>query len=227
MFILMPTSANQSSGQESLTASNPVRRVSSSRSNSESDSTNQKPITIDEESDQVDISSDEGPMSGFPRTPSTPMYLSSKNQFDFMGTNSDVDVFEEERARSMSRSSSASVEDLSNAGARNSTSSLSLSSFSVSECSQDPLAELDDTRYRRPSVVQAENFQKALDNLGIQKIYVNDALEKSEELCQNLLIVLLTVMWKGVEGSDKTAWKVKGSYCLHLPQISQSLTYMY
>lgn len=36
----------------------------------------------------------------------------------------------------------------------------------------------------------------------------NEDVERSEELSQNLLTILFTLMWKGVEGSDEMAWKV-------------------
>jgi len=37
-----------------------------------------------------------------------------------------------------------------------------------------------------------------------------DRLENTEELCQNLLIVLFTIMWKGIESTptDDTTWQV-------------------
>lgn len=140
-----------------------------------------------------------------PRTPSTPLYITS-NMYNEVISPSDTDG---DRSRSMSRSSSGSHEDLvSIARCERETSVSSLSnSLSYNESFDD---SQDSAMYdnRRQSVVQAENFQKALDNIGIQRIYVNDSLEISEELCQNLLIVLLTIMWKGNEGSDRAAWKV-------------------
>ena len=36
----------------------------------------------------------------------------------------------------------------------------------------------------------------------------SDTLDDREELCQNILIILFTIMWKGVEGSTTEAWKV-------------------
>ena len=35
-------------------------------------------------------------------------------------------------------------------------------------------------------------------------------MEKSEELCQNVLIILFTILWKGVEGWDDNSWKLRG-----------------
>jgi len=36
-----------------------------------------------------------------------------------------------------------------------------------------------------------------------------DRVDQTEELCQNLLIVLFTVMWKGIDSTEESAWKVK------------------
>jgi len=35
-----------------------------------------------------------------------------------------------------------------------------------------------------------------------------DRIDQTEELCQNLLIVLFTVMWKGIDSTEESAWKV-------------------
>ena len=36
----------------------------------------------------------------------------------------------------------------------------------------------------------------------------SDRVDQTEELCQNLLIVLFTVMWKGIDSTEELAWKV-------------------
>ena len=36
----------------------------------------------------------------------------------------------------------------------------------------------------------------------------SDRVDRTEELCQNLLIVLFTIMWKGIDSSEESAWKV-------------------
>jgi len=35
-----------------------------------------------------------------------------------------------------------------------------------------------------------------------------DKVDQAEELCQNLLIVLFTIMWKGIDSTEESAWKV-------------------
>lgn len=138
-----------------------------------------------------------------PREPNTPFYLS--RTFD------DINSSEDEKSRSVSRSSSTSVEDLTAVGQRSSSISASTSSFSISDSAIDLNISVTSSREKRVSsgFTQADTIQKALDNLGIQKICFKDTGERTEELCQNLLLILLTIMWKGVEGSDDSAWKVR------------------
>ncbi|XP_078323505.1 neurobeachin-like protein 1 isoform X4 [Crassostrea virginica] len=139
-----------------------------------------------------------------PREPNTPFYLS--RTFD------DINSSEDEKSRSVSRSSSTSVEDLTAVGQRSSSISASTSSFSISDSAIDLNISVTSSREKRVSsgFTQADTIQKALDNLGIQKICFKDTGERTEELCQNLLLILLTIMWKGVEGSDDSAWKERG-----------------
>ncbi|XP_067686159.1 neurobeachin-like protein 1 [Haliotis asinina] len=157
--------------------------------------------------DALDISNNSAySEQGSTRTPMTPLFIQSQ-RFD------DLNMSEEERSRSMSRSSSTSVEDLSAIGQRaadcKDSLSQSQSSMSLSESISDLAMEAGNDS-RRASVAQAENFQRALDNLGIQKMFVRDTVEQTEELCQNVLIILLTVMWKGMDGSDKNVWRDRG-----------------
>ena len=44
-----------------------------------------------------------------------------------------------------------------------------------------------------------------LDGVGVE---LAETLEQKEELCQNVLIVLLSIMWKGIEGASLECWKV-------------------
>jgi hypothetical protein len=60
---------------------------------------------------------------------------------------------------------------------------------------------------RRSSGIQNEQLQQALENLGIQS-YLKEGGEKLEEVCQNIVLILLMVMTKGVEGSSSESWKV-------------------
>lgn len=145
----------------------------------------------------IDFSRGEPPMMT-PTSPHTPMYIATQIFDDQNGS-------EDERSRSMSRSSSTSAEDLSAIGQRAQELSFSPSNLdNVDEASNSLLL----MEPRRESMLLNENFQKALDNLGILKSYVEEDAEITEELCQNLLIILLTIMWKGVEGSEKNAWQV-------------------
>ncbi|XP_059178496.1 neurobeachin-like protein 1 [Physella acuta] len=65
------------------------------------------------------------------------------------------------------------------------------------------LEGLDDSR-RASTVLQGETFRKVLDHIGVQ---LTDALEQREELCQNILIILWSIMWKGIDGSSIEVWK--------------------
>ena len=57
------------------------------------------------------------------------------------------------------------------------------------------------------SVLQDSELATALIRMGL-RLDGAEQLEKQEELCQNILIILFTVIWKGVEGCDNEAWKV-------------------
>ncbi len=48
----------------------------------------------------------------------------------------------------------------------------------------------------------------ALRRMGLVTLARSDSMDLQQELCHNLLIILFTVLWKGVEGSDNDAWKV-------------------
>ncbi|XP_069107826.1 neurobeachin-like protein 1 isoform X1 [Argopecten irradians] len=157
-----------------------------------------------------------------PNTPRTPMFISQR-QFE------DILTSEEERPRSMSRSSSASVEDLNSLGQRLqdrsgsvvSQSALSIStSDSVMSLTDNADGGMDDSQQKSQDEVQ--NIQQVLDSLGIQKVYIRNSMERTEELCQNLLIILLSIMWKGIEGSDRTAWKERGQVFSWIDRIAET-----
>ncbi|XP_021366386.1 neurobeachin-like protein 1 isoform X2 [Mizuhopecten yessoensis] len=170
----------------------------------------------------LNLSSSDFSLTPTPNTPRTPMFISQR-QFE------DIATSEDERPRSISRSSSASAEDLNTLGQRSqdragsvvSQSALSIStSDSFISLTDNTDGVLDESGQKAQDEVQ--NIQQALDNLGIQKIYVRHNIERAEELSQNLLIILLSIMWKGVEGSDKAAWKERGQVFSWIDRIAET-----
>lgn len=151
-----------------------------------------------------------------------PMYEQVKNDY--------WNLVEDSEERSMSRSSSTSAEDLSSLAQRVGWKGIDgfangLLSHSESMNDVPTVPEEDDEELleeTQASAMHAENFQRALDNLGIQKIYVRESVEKNEEFTQNMLIILLTIMWKGVDGSDAAAWKERGQVFSCLDKMNQS-----
>ena len=73
-----------------------------------------------------------------------------------------------------------------------------------------------------------QELKVELQKLGIQ---LQEKMEKTEELVQNLLIILFTIMWKGVEGCDEKAWKQRGqvrisdgfmfNFCFYIARLSK------
>ena len=140
-------------------------------------------------------------------TPSTPMFVQVQ-EFE------DLSTSEDDRSLSVSRSSSASVEDLSALGQRmasqrHNSYALHQSSvdsvLSTSESAGDISAMSDLESRRSSSVTQSESMQRVWDALGCSV----DAVEQIEEHCQNVLVCLTSIMWKGLDGSDKAVWKVR------------------
>ena len=138
-------------------------------------------------------------------SPQTPLYL--KRQFEDL-------LSEEDVSQGVSRSSSASAEDLSAIGQRQAEQSHdskeSESATVIHKSESDFNFENDGIVLRRESLSSSQitYSRSMMDSLGLRGSFLMESVEDSEELCQNLLIVLLTIMWKGVEGSDKTAWQV-------------------
>ncbi|CAI9726854.1 1 isoform X1 [Octopus vulgaris] len=152
----------------------------------------------------------------------TPMYDQLKSEYWGLEDT-------EDRERSMSRSSSTSIEDLSSLrGSGKSAESLSNGLIPHSESFIDiptvpEEAENEELlRIRKPSVLEAEAFQKALDSLGIPKIYVQESVDDSDEFMENMLMVLALITMKGVEGSDKAAWRERGQVFSCLDKMNQS-----
>lgn len=146
-------------------------------------------------------------------TPSTPLYLKS-HLFDEFTTS-------EDDLRPMSRSSSASAEDLSTIAQRaaerkslqREISSTSIHLLAHSESGLELSSE--GVEFRRDSISSTwhqNNTHRMLNSLGLRGSFLMDVVENSEELCHNLVIVLYTIMWKGVDGSDETAWKVSVAF---------------
>lgn len=134
----------------------------------------------------------------------TPMYEQQQRFDDFYN-----------RPMSGSRSSSTSTEDVNMVGGRLSEECGSVirhpSSTSVSQLSH--LSTTESLDYDLPSPLSSSMSHdkikdRVLDSLGLRGSFMMDIMEDTEELTQNLLIVLFTVMWKGVEGSDQSAMKV-------------------
>jgi hypothetical protein len=133
-----------------------------------------------------------------PKSPLTPFYLNHIDDFDSSS--------EDLRLRSMSRSSTASLEDISN-GRRSQDRLSQISGFSVNGAVDMSASITSIGDSRRSSGIQNEQLQQALENLGIQS-YLKEGGEKLEEVCQNIVLILLMVMTKGVEGSSSESWKV-------------------
>ena len=79
-------------------------------------------------------------------------------------------------------------------------------SLSSTDWSQLRYAEADD------------NVASALKTMGLATTLEcgsngTDKVDQAEELCQNLLIVLFTIMWRGIDSNDESAWKVQHSLC--------------
>lgn len=51
----------------------------------------------------------------------------------------------------------------------------------------------------------------ALKELGLNGLPNTENMERTEELCLNLLIVLFLIIWKGFDQADETAWQVSYS----------------
>ena len=156
----------------------------------------------------------------------TPTNLSP--QFSHMPMFDDSDVFESDwsnRTGHLSRSSSASVEDVSQQGAAHA----SCSSESAVTSSSDPnlvmlgsqgsVGELgngvDDSKASGTEVQTGSGGEESLlDVLGeMRKIGIKfecggNSQDATDELCDNLLAILFMVIWKGVDGPRVQAWKV-------------------
>ncbi|GFR76164.1 neurobeachin-like protein 1 [Elysia marginata] len=98
------------------------------------------------------------------------------------------------------------------------------SAFSDSErrrrSSGDNILEDRVDHRRTSSVLQSDGFKQVLLGVGVD--LTNDAVEQKEELCQNVLIIILTIMWKGLDGSSKDIWKLVSSATVKLHSLVQT-----
>lgn len=137
-----------------------------------------------------------------PNSPMTPLYLTHADDFS--------SSMEDLRARSISRSSTVSLEDLNSSRSSQERDSR-ISGFSILSSPIDINASIHSSASfsdsRRSSGTLNEDIQKALDNLGVQT-YLRDSGERLEEVCQNIIVILLVIMMKGIEGSNSDAWQV-------------------
>ncbi|RUS76849.1 hypothetical protein EGW08_015382, partial [Elysia chlorotica] len=99
-------------------------------------------------------------------------------------------------------------------------SSLGLSDSEKRRQSLDNLLE-DQTDHRRASsVLRSDGFKQVLLGVGVD--LTNDAVEQKEELCQNVLIIILTIMWKGLDGSNQDVWKERCQVLTWLDELGES-----
>ncbi|XP_052080874.1 neurobeachin-like protein 1 isoform X2 [Mytilus californianus] len=148
-----------------------------------------------------------------PKSPVTPMYLNHID--DFNSSSEDL------RLRSMSRSSTASLEDL-NSSRRSQDRDSRISGFSINGPvdMNASISSISDSR-RSSGNLQNEELQQALDNLGIQS-YLKDSGERLEEVCQNIIVILLMIMTKGVEESNTEAWKERIQVFTWIDRIAEN-----
>ena len=156
----------------------------------------------------------------------TPTNLSP--QFSHMPMFDDGDVFESDwsnRTGHLSRSSSASVEDVSQQGAAHASCSSESAATSSSDPnlvtlgSQSSVGELGNgVDGGKASGGEAQTAyggeESRLDVVGeMRKIGIKfecggNSQDATDELCDNLLAILFMVIWKGVDGPRVQAWKV-------------------
>ena len=151
-------------------------------------------------------------------SPQTPLYLKR-------GMN---DIYsEDEISQPISRSSSASAEDLSAIGQRRAEQIHNMQDSETSSSLKQSDSDFNlesEVVCRRESLSSSQiNYSDSMrDSLGLRGSFLMESVGDSEELCQNLLMVLLTIMWKGVEGSDKTAWQERGQVFSWFDHISET-----
>ena len=78
-------------------------------------------------------------------------------------------------------------------------------SLSSTDWSQLRYAEADDKVASALMTMGLASTVECSDN--------TDKVDQAEELCQNLLIVLFTIMSKGIDSTEEVAWKVSRALC--------------
>jgi hypothetical protein len=134
----------------------------------------------------------------------TPQFMKTKFFDDLISADDDADAPTLHGRLSFnhleSRSSSASTEDL--------TLQNRCSSQSLTNLLREGATDGESVAQRGCADVEnGDIVAEQLKQLGVV-FERSESAEREEELCQNLLIILFTILWKGVEGSGKTAWKV-------------------
>ena len=146
-----------------------------------------------------------GDLDSFSTTPALTPQFSKPLLFD------DIEMDYFTLRNSNSRSSSASVEDIRSTGDSLSLISTSIANTPDGQAPAFPMATIGQSNgNRRNSEANYIDDERIVDTLKSFGLNMNrtESQDEAEELCQNLLIVLFTIMWKGVEGSGKEAWKV-------------------
>ncbi|XP_064646322.1 neurobeachin-like protein 1 isoform X2 [Lineus longissimus] len=152
----------------------------------------------------------------------TPQFMRTKFFDDLESADDDVDAPPHGRLsfdQFESRSPSTSFEDLTlqNRSSQSLTNLLPEGAGDGEYVVQDGVADLEVGGDGDIVVEQLKQLGVVLER--------SESAERAEELCQNLLIILFTILWKGVEGSGKTAWKERGQVfsCLELVREKNTL----
>ncbi|BFZ22107.1 hypothetical protein BsWGS_25146 [Bradybaena similaris] len=87
------------------------------------------------------------------------------------------------------------------------------------QSSADNAFETEEDGRRTSVVLRGDGFRQVLDNIGFE---LSDSLEQKEELCQHVLIILLSIMWKGVEGSNIDSWKERCQVFTWIDELGES-----
>lgn len=197
LFVLRPAASNTARWRSSLDGSDAQQTVQRA-------DTTSKTTTMDEKTAElVDVSydsatncdrnveeDDDGVVNRFPLSRSFDPYAlpDGKRARSSSGTSEDgLDGRSPTRSLSIYSDLSASFDN----GMKTSISSYQVKEDDAGDSIVDVLKELGLT-------------------VNVGACVATDNVNKTEELCQNLLIVLYVVVWKGIEGADDSAWQQRG-----------------